>query len=100
MEGVYTADYPIWGTTAPRAGYITGGKTGTAQVEINGAYSNTVYNGTYIGFIGRTKPDYVVFVQIYDPNTSQSIYDTAGKVAAAPVFGAITDVLANQGYVN
>jgi len=100
MEGVYTADYPIWGTTPPRAGYITGGKTGTAQVEINGAYSNTVYNGTYIGFIGRTKPDYVVFVQIYDPNTSQSIYDTAGKVAAAPVFGSITDVLANQGYVN
>jgi stage V sporulation protein D (sporulation-specific penicillin-binding protein) len=100
MEGVYAADYPIWGTTPPRPGYITGGKTGTAQVEINGAYSNTVYNGTYIGFIGRTKPDYVVFVQIYDPNTSQSIYDTAGKVAAAPVFGAITDVLANQGYVN
>ena len=100
MEGVYTADYPIWGTTPPRAGYIIGGKTGTAQVEINGAYSNTVYNGTFIGFIGRTKPDYVVFVQIYDPNTTQSIYDTAGKVAAAPVFGSITDVLANEGYVN
>jgi len=100
MEGVYTADYPIWGTTAPRATYITGGKTGTAQVEINGAYSNTIYNGTFIGFIGRTKPDYVIFVQIYNPLTTQSIYDTAGKVAAAPVFGAITDVLANEGYVN
>ncbi|HEY5268497.1 MAG TPA: penicillin-binding transpeptidase domain-containing protein, partial [Candidatus Saccharimonadales bacterium] len=100
MEGVYTADYPIWGTTPPRSGYITGGKTGTAQVGINGQYSNTIYNGTYIGFIGRTKPDYVIFVQIYNPYTSQSIYDTAGKVAAAPVFGAITDVLANEGYVN
>ncbi|HUC79109.1 MAG TPA: penicillin-binding protein 2 [Candidatus Saccharimonadales bacterium] len=100
MEGVYTADYPIWGTTPPRSGYITGGKTGTAQVEINGAYSNTIYNGTYVGFIGRTKPDYVIFVQIYNPLTSQSIYDTAGKIAAAPVFGAVTDVLANQGYVN
>jgi stage V sporulation protein D (sporulation-specific penicillin-binding protein) len=100
MEGVYTADYPIWATTAPRPGYIVGGKTGTAQVAINGQYSATIYNGTFIGFIGRTKPDYVVFVQIYNPNTSQSIYDTAGKVAAAPVFGAITDVLANEGYVN
>ncbi len=100
MEGVYSANYPVWSTTAPRAGYITGGKTGTAQVEVNGQYSATVYNGTFIGFIGRTTPDYVVFVQIYDPLTSQSIYDTAGKVAAAPVFGAITDVLANEGYVN
>jgi stage V sporulation protein D (sporulation-specific penicillin-binding protein) len=100
MEGVYSADYSIWGTTAPRAGYITGGKTGTAQVGINGQYSNTVYNGTYVGFIGRTKPDYVIFVQVYDPYTSQSIYDTAGKIAAAPIFGAITDDLANEGYVN
>ena len=100
MEGVYSADYPIWGTTPPRSGYITGGKTGTAQVEINGTYSNTIYNGTFVGFIGKSKPDYVVYVQIYNPLTSQSIYDTAGKVAAAPVFGAITDILANQGYVN
>jgi stage V sporulation protein D (sporulation-specific penicillin-binding protein) len=100
MEGVYSGDYSIWGTTAPRATYITGGKTGTAQVGINGQYSNTIYNGTYIGFIGRTTPDYVVFVQVYNPLTSQSIYDTAGKIAAAPVFGAVTDVLANEGHVN
>lgn len=51
------------------AGYEIGGKTGTAQVVVNGAYDDEMNNlvGSYVGFVGQQGelPDYVVMVKMW-----------------------------------
>jgi cell division protein FtsI/penicillin-binding protein 2 len=52
-----------------RAGYSIGGKSGTAQVVVNGAYDDTMQEtvGTYIGFVGTEGelPKYVIMVKMW-----------------------------------
>lgn len=52
-----------------RAGYDVGGKSGTAQVVINGEYDDSMSNlvGSYIGFIAPSgaMPEYVVMVKMW-----------------------------------
>ena len=51
------------------AGYEIGGKTGTAQVVVNGAYDDEMNNlvGSYVGFISQQgeMPSYVVMVKMW-----------------------------------
>ncbi|MBW3569072.1 penicillin-binding protein 2 [Candidatus Parcubacteria bacterium] len=73
-----------------RAGYKIGGKTGTAEVASpEGGYYDDRFDGTFIGYLGGDKPEYVIMVRIDDPK----IYGYAGSVAAAPLFGKITSML-------
>ncbi|MBQ3348700.1 penicillin-binding protein 2 [Candidatus Saccharibacteria bacterium] len=55
--------------TLDRDGYAIGGKSGTAQVIVDGAYDNTMSNlvGSYIAFIGPegAKPSYVIMVKVW-----------------------------------
>jgi cell division protein FtsI (penicillin-binding protein 3) len=45
--------------------YIVGGKTGTAQIaDPSGGYYGDKYNGTYMGFVGGDKPQYVIVVRV------------------------------------
>ena len=52
-----------------KPGYSVGGKSGTAQVIVNGAYDNTMSNlvGSYIGFIAPKDemPKYVIMVKMW-----------------------------------
>ncbi len=52
-----------------RPGYSIGGKTGTAQVIVNGSYDNEMNNliGSYMGFIGTAgeMPSYVVMIKMW-----------------------------------
>lgn len=52
-----------------RDGYTLGGKTGTAQVVVDGAYDNTMSElvGSYIGFVGPSGelPKYVIMVKMW-----------------------------------
>ena len=52
-----------------RYGYAIGGKSGTAQVIVNGAYDDTMSNlvGSYIGFVGPEGelPKYVIMVKMW-----------------------------------
>lgn len=52
-----------------KPGYSVGGKSGTAQVIVNGAYDNTMSNlvGSYIGFVAPKDemPKYVIMVKIW-----------------------------------
>ena len=52
-----------------RPGYDIGGKSGTAQVIVNGAYDNTFAQlvGSYIGFVGPSGelPKYVIMVKMW-----------------------------------
>lgn len=78
------------------AGYIVGGKTGTAQIaDPNGGYYKNKYNGTYMGFIGGNVPQYVVAVFNIEPNVA----GYAGSNAGQPVFGDIAHMLIDNSFV-
>ena len=77
--------------------YIVGGKTGTAQVaKPTGGYYSNIFNGTYIGFVGGNKIQYVIVVF----NTKPNVAGYAGSYAGQPVFADIAHMLINDGYVS
>jgi cell division protein FtsI (penicillin-binding protein 3) len=73
-----------------RDGYTIGGKTGTAEVaRPEGGYYDDRFNGTYVGFVGGDKPEYVIISRVNEPGIS----GYAGTTAAAPIFIDITNML-------
>jgi stage V sporulation protein D (sporulation-specific penicillin-binding protein) len=74
-------------------GYSVGGKTGTAQIaNPNGGYYGDKYNGTYLGFVGGDKPEYVIVVRVNQPGVG----GYAGSQAAQPLFADIAHMLINS----
>lgn len=102
MESVVSSNYWFYSMTKPQTGYIIGGKTGTAQIaQPGGGYSSTLFNGTFVGFVGIKTPQYVIVVDVNQPHIPENSIDTyAGAGAAAPIFGQVIDMLINGGYVN
>jgi cell division protein FtsI/penicillin-binding protein 2 len=83
LRGVY-AD----GGTASGArisGWDLAGKTGTANVVVNGTYSKTEYIASFIGFVPASAPKLEVMVMVDEPSRG-SIY---GGAVAAPAFAQI-----------
>ncbi len=75
---------------AVRSGYTVGGKTGTAEIaKKSGGYHDDKYNGTYLGFVGKDQPEYVIVVRVNEPG----IAGYAGARAAAPIFAALSNML-------
>ncbi len=75
---------------AIRAGYSVGGKTGTAEIaNPAGGYYDDRFNGTYMGFVGGDKPEYVIFVRVNEPK----IGGYAGSRAAGPIFASLSNML-------
>lgn len=75
------------------AGYEVGGKTGTAQIaNPAGGYYSDRYNGTYMGFVGGQKPEYVIAVRVNEPK----IGGYAGSQAAQPLFADLVHMLINN----
>jgi cell division protein FtsI/penicillin-binding protein 2 len=76
--------------------YVVGGKTGTAQIaKPGGGYYDDKFNGTYMGFVGDDKPQYVIVVFVYRP----TVGGYAGTAAAQPIFGDLAHMLINDSYV-
>jgi cell division protein FtsI (penicillin-binding protein 3) len=67
-------------------GYRIGGKSGTARKIVNGAYSQSLYRSSFVGFAPVSNPSVVVAVTVDEP-TAGHYY--GGRVAA-PVFSEIT----------
>jgi len=63
-----------------------GGKTGTSQKLIDGKYSKSKYNVSFIGFFPADNPQLVCLIIVDSPNEEKY----GGKVAA-PIFKKITD---------
>jgi len=72
-----------------KGGYYTGGKTGTAQVydPKTGNYSETETIGSYLGFGGQDKPQYVIMVRVDDAHNG----GYSGSAAAAPIFTELSN---------
>ena len=79
-----------------KTNYIFGGKTGTAQIaKPGGGYYDHLFNGTYAGFVGGDKPQYVIVVFVDKPTNG----GYAGTAAAQPIYGKIAHMLTNDSYV-
>ncbi|MBR3233506.1 penicillin-binding protein 2 [Candidatus Saccharibacteria bacterium] len=70
-------------TGVDKPGYYIGGKTGTSQTIIDGAYSFAETIGNYIGFGGSEGelPEYVIMVKIWGEGLKMG-----GEVDALPMF--------------
>jgi cell division protein FtsI (penicillin-binding protein 3) len=71
-------------------GYMIGGKTGTTQVidPETGKYSDDDEIGSYLGFGGADKPEYVIMVRVDNPKIGTGY---AGTVAAGPIFNELSE---------
>jgi len=71
------------------AGYKIGGKTGTSQIidPKTGKYSDDNSIGSYLGFGGSDKPQYVIMVRVEDSKLTTGY---AGTVAAGPIFNELS----------
>lgn len=80
------------GGTATRAqviNYEVAGKTGTAQIPIDGHYSNTEYWASFVGFLPADKPVFGVLVVVERPHPQHM-----GGYVAAPTFARIAEATA------
>jgi stage V sporulation protein D (sporulation-specific penicillin-binding protein) len=86
----------VWGTGNPAAqtqGYLTAGKTGTAQVVENGRYEPGEYVGSFIGYVPADAPRYAILVKIARPRGAYY-----GGTVAAPIFAELArDAMLNDG---
>lgn len=65
-------------------GYRVAGKTGTAQVPVNGFYDGSQTNASFIGWGPVDDPQFMIYVWLERPTTSPW-----GSETAAPVFSEI-----------
>jgi cell division protein FtsI (penicillin-binding protein 3) len=79
-------------TAAGLSGYQVAGKTGTAKKVVNGAYSKTDFNASFVGFVPSRRPALAIVVVIDTPRGG-TIY--GGKVAA-PAFKRIAEAALRQ----
>lgn len=75
-------------TKAALPGYHVGGKTGTAQVVVDGRYSPDVFSSTFAGFLPAAQPRFTVAVMVRGAQR-----DFQGSQLAAPIFRDISGAL-------
>lgn len=83
------------GKKADLAGYFIGGKTGTAEKQVAGAYKKDSRLASFISIFPVYEPRYLLLVMVDEPkpNTTSSGFATGGWVAA-PASGKIIKRLA------
>ncbi|MDP4114853.1 MAG: penicillin-binding transpeptidase domain-containing protein [Bacteroidota bacterium] len=73
-------------TAAKLDGIIAGGKTGTSQKLINGSYSKSHYNSSFVGFFPVNNPKVVCLILVNSPTSGGY-----GGLVAAPIFKKVGD---------
>jgi len=69
-------------------GFDIAGKTGTAEIPVDGVYGIELTNTSFVGWGPAEDPQFLVYVWIEQPGSSPW-----GSVVAAPVFSEITSEL-------
>ena len=82
LEGVLASGGTASEVSVP--GYTLAGKTGTAEVAVDGGYSDWRYVASFVGFAPAQDPRLLVAVVVDEPQGSYY-----GGVVAAPAFGEI-----------
>jgi stage V sporulation protein D (sporulation-specific penicillin-binding protein) len=70
--------------TAQISGYATAGKTGTAEMVVDGSYRPGYYAASFIGMVPYPRARFLIYVKVERP-----IGSYYGSVVAAPAFAAI-----------
>lgn len=83
MEGVVERGT---GSLAQVSGYTVAGKTGTAAKLVDGRYSKSDYNASFVGFLPSRKPAVAIIVVIDSPHGPNGYH---GGLVAAPIFKRI-----------
>ncbi len=83
------------GRNANAPGYLVGGKTGTAEKQVDGQYKRKALISSFIGVFPINAPHYVVMVHLDEPRGIKESNDnaTAGWTAA-PVVGRVISQIA------
>ena len=87
MEGVVD-DERGTARSARMPGYTIAGKTGTAAKLINGHYSHSDYNASFVGFIPSRDPAVAILVVIDSPHGPNRYF---GGTVSAPIFKRIAE---------
>lgn len=83
------------GKSAKIEGYRIGGKTGTAEKEVNGRYRSDARISSFIGAFPIERPRYVVLALLDEPHGNKKTYNYAtGGWVAAPAVGKIVKRIA------
>jgi cell division protein FtsI/penicillin-binding protein 2 len=69
-------------------GYTIAGKTGTASKLVNGHYSRSDYNASFVGFYPSRKPALAMIVVVDSPHGAAGYH---GGAVAAPIFQRIAE---------
>jgi cell division protein FtsI/penicillin-binding protein 2 len=86
LSGMLAVSLESEGSLALVPGYRIAGKTGTAQIPVDGFYDSTQTNASFIGWGPVDDPQFMIYVWLERP--SASIW---GSETAAPVFGEIAE---------
>jgi len=86
MEGVVADDHGT-AKAARIPGYTIAGKTGTAAKLVNGHYSHSDYNASFVGFLPSRDPVVAIIVVMDSPHAGP----TTGGAVSAPVFKRIAE---------
>lgn len=83
------------GRNADAPGYLVGGKTGTAEKQVDGQYKRKALISSFIGVFPMNAPRYLVMVHLDEPKGIKEShgYATAGWTAA-PVVGQVISQIA------
>jgi cell division protein FtsI (penicillin-binding protein 3) len=74
------------GTNAQLSSITVGGKTGTSQKLIDGKYSKTMYNSSFVGFFPAESPKVVCLILVNSPEVGRY-----GGSVAAPIFKNVAE---------
>ena len=89
MEGVVERGT---GKLAKLDGFQVAGKTGTAARLVNGHYSTTEYNVSFVGFVPSRQPVLAILVLVDTPRNGSPY----GGIVAAPIFHRIAEAALRQ----
>ncbi|MBK9208277.1 MAG: penicillin-binding protein 2 [Anaerolineales bacterium] len=86
LSGMLAVSLELEDSLALVPGYRIAGKTGTAQIPVDGFYDNTQTNASFIGWGPIDDPQFMIYVWLERPATS-----IWGSETAAPVFGEMAE---------
>ncbi len=66
------------GSKAKIPGYYVGGKTGTANIAVNGRYDKNKRISSFVGVLPATKPKFLIYVVFNEPKGIKETYGFAG----------------------
>jgi cell division protein FtsI (penicillin-binding protein 3) len=80
------------GKRANAAGYLVGGKTGSAEKQVAGRYARDKLISSFVGAFPINKPRYVVLAVLDEPKGTKETYNKAtGGWVAAPVVKEVVE---------